>query len=227
MNRESKPTRRETKALRPIPENERHTILMGGVDIPVPYVAAWSSEFPNVKVAPEPLLGGKPALFRASGRRGEGKPVLGKMDLGRQRLCIIRGVCQVCGGQIVGPAWYVQLEEHAVLVDGRTVFAIREPAACTHCMLVSLQVCPALQSLKPRIISVKRSILLKTLTIPPIGGVGPLKEDGPELVNASVENAVVGYLKVVPVELDASYSTEAFIRGMPRDGGLLGKARRV
>jgi hypothetical protein len=72
--------------------------------LPVPFVAAWSSE-DAVRIAPDPLLARKPAMFR-SGRRGLGTPMFGKMDESRVRRVIIRRLCQVCAGSL-GSAGYV------------------------------------------------------------------------------------------------------------------------
>lgn len=212
MKRQPRQTKRELKALRSIPESELFTIAFAGRTVPVPYVASWSSEMPDLRVAPEPLINGKPALFRANGRRGEGKPVLGKMDMGRQRLCILRGLCQVCANPIVGMAWHVLLEEHALLDNGVTVRAVREPAACTACMVLSLQVCPGLRRDRPRIVWARKKVTLVTMTTPPIGGVGPLLPDGPELVNQRREDAVIGYLKVILDDLMANLSPDEFIQ---------------
>ncbi len=213
MNRTPRVTKREQKAARPIPESERYTIRFDGRDVAVPFVAAWSSELPNVRVAPEPLLGGRKALFRGSGRRGEGRPILGKMDMGRQRLCMLRQICQVCAQPIRDQAWHVLLEDPAKILGGRAALAVREPPACTSCMTLSLQICPGLRRDRPRIVAAKRTTMLITQTIPPIGGFGPLLPDGPELDGARIEDTIAGYLKVVIDEILVSYSPEAFLRG--------------
>jgi hypothetical protein len=103
MKRTSTPTKRERKAT--ASEVERITMPFRGREVTVPYVAAWTSEMPNFRVAPEPLLDGMPALFRGSGKRGEGRPVLGKMDPARQRFVMLRDLCQVCAKPLHGAGW--------------------------------------------------------------------------------------------------------------------------
>jgi hypothetical protein len=72
--------------------------------LPVPYVAAWSSE-ESIHVGRDPLLGGRPALFRG-GTRGIGTPMFGKMDESRVRRVVLLRLCQICDGPI-GPTGYV------------------------------------------------------------------------------------------------------------------------
>lgn len=210
MKRQPRQTKRESKALWTPPESELYSISMAGHNVTVPYVAAWSSEMPDLRVAPEPLINGVPALFRARGKRGDGKPVLGKMDVGRQRLCVLKKLCQVCASPINGPAWYALLEEHILLDGGMSAYAVREPAACTNCMVAALRVCPGLQRDEPRIVWPQRIATLVTMTIPPIGGVGPLLPNGPELPNPPPP--VVGYLKVVVDDFRVDLSPTQFIR---------------
>jgi hypothetical protein len=69
-------------------------------NLPVPYVAAWSSEA-RIIVRPDPLLSGAPGLFR-DGRRGEGRPLFGKMSEARVRRVVREQRCQVCA-QVLSP----------------------------------------------------------------------------------------------------------------------------
>jgi hypothetical protein len=205
-------TKRERKASRSVPEGERITMCWRGRDITVPYVAVWTSEQPNFRVAPDPMVKGRPALFRGSGKRGVGSPVLGKMDPARQRICVIRGLCQVCAKPLEGNGWFALFMEQVSLVDGREAVAVREPAACAECMALSVAVCPGLKRGSPLIVQARKRTLLMTLTVPPIGGFGPLTEDGPELKGATLEKTVVGYMKVVLGDLSASYSLSDFAK---------------
>ncbi|RTL26935.1 MAG: hypothetical protein EKK55_06935 [Rhodocyclaceae bacterium] len=150
MRRPPRLTRREQR-LAAIPETERIEADLGGARVPVPFVASWSSELPNFTVHADPVVGGRRSLFRGGGRRGEGRPVFGKMDPGRQRLCVVRGLCQVCAGVIEGPAWLAMLLERATF-QGRSLPVVREPAACTRCMAQALALCPGLRRSRPLII---------------------------------------------------------------------------
>jgi hypothetical protein len=196
------------------PEGERYTIAMGGREVPVPYVASWSSELPDFRVAPEPLLGGKPALFRGSGRRGEGKPVLGKMDVGRQRWCVLKRRCQVCAGRLDGHGWLALVPDGPPIdVPGLgRVSAIREPATCTPCLALSLGACPGLRGMPGlRVCRPVAVTIVETLTTPPLGGFGPLVEGGPELVGATLAGAVTGYFKQVVERTRAPVFAEDFL----------------
>lgn len=194
-----------------MPEDEVLSRPFRGRVLPVPYVAMWTSEMPNYRVRPEPLLGGRRALFRGSGRRGEGEPVFGKMEVGRQRLVILRGLCQVCAEPIEGPRWMSLIVEHASLPSGQELPAVREPATCTLCLRTSLRLCPGLRRIRPIIVEPLQTTTLMTLTTPPLGGFGPLTEGGPELDGARIEDAVIGYLKIIVQRVKRRLTTDEFL----------------
>jgi hypothetical protein len=54
-----------------------------------------------------------------------------------------------------------------------------------------------------------------TLTIPPVGGFGPLVEGGPELVDPKVEDAVIGYLKLRVQTARQHFTPADFLRRFP------------
>jgi hypothetical protein len=204
-------TKRERKAAN-VPENQRFTIMWRGVETVVPYVAAWSSELPNFRVAPDPFVGNVPALFRGSGRRGEGKPMLGKMDVARQRLCVEKRLCQVCASPLQGLGWCVHLEELTHL-EGTFVQALSEPAACARCMATALMVCPGLERRRPRppIVRPARITKLMQRMIPPPGGFGLLPAEDPK-ARYTMADTVLGYLKIVIDEVEEAYSFGDFKR---------------
>ena len=107
--------------------------------VPVPYVAAWSSETTPV-VRADPLLHGDAGIFR-NGRRGEGRPILGKMDEARTRRVVIGRLCQVCARPL-GAEGYV-----ADIPMGRAgrFPLVHEPPACRRCLTVALARCPGLE----------------------------------------------------------------------------------
>ena len=180
--------------------------------MPVPWIASWSSEMPNFRVQKEPLIAGSPpALFRGSGKRGEGTPVLGKMDVGRQRYCVLKGVCQICAKPLLPHEMWLALLVDRVEHEGRSLPFVREPASCTACMVMSLETCPALRRASPSIIDPAETMILMTKTIPPIGGFGTLTPDGLELVNPDPKASVIGYLKIVVKTAFRQLSPDDFI----------------
>jgi hypothetical protein len=100
--------------------------------LPVPYVAAWSSE-ESIHVGRDPLLGGRPALFRG-GTRGIGTPMFGKMDESRVRRVVLLRLCQICDGPI-GPTGYV-VDTIKGAVGGDPLLS--EPLSCLGCFLTRL-----------------------------------------------------------------------------------------
>lgn len=109
-------------------------------DLPVPYVAAWSSE-DEIEIRREPLLGGRPALFRG-GRRGEGKPIFGKMDEARCRQVVLRRLCQVCARPL-DDGWVLDVDRSAHADKP----VLKEPPCCSECFVLTLQTCPGVRRL--------------------------------------------------------------------------------
>lgn len=112
-------------------------------DLPVPYVAAWTSE--ATMVIRHDTLMGEPAIFR-TGRRGEGKPIFGKMDESRVRAVVRGKKCQVCARP---------LGKESFVLDtpfGRygTAPIMHEPMACEPCFRLSLALCPGIARLRMR-----------------------------------------------------------------------------
>jgi hypothetical protein len=116
--------------------------------LPVPYVAAWSSET-AVRIAPDPLLGKRPALFR-DGRRGAGRPLFGRMDEARTRAVVCRRLCQVCA-QPLREAGYVVDVPYGTS-NGHPL--VHEPPTCRRCFEVSVALCPGIARMasKPRVL---------------------------------------------------------------------------
>lgn len=121
--------------------------LRSTAGLPVPYVAAWSSEVKLI-VRTEPPMPGThavPLLFH-DGERGVGTPVFGEMAPCRQREVMTGSRCQVCnhycgwgkktlvemaGGQMAGAGW-------------GPAPLIMEPWVCASCLTYALKVCPGL-----------------------------------------------------------------------------------
>lgn len=113
--------------------------------LPVPHVAAWSSEVWGVARAEHHLPGWPLALF-CRGRQGRGRPMFDVVNEERQRRAVLLGRCQVCDGHLplthgptVGytrpygwlPRATVERESVGRLEDGTPV--THEPLCCQPC----------------------------------------------------------------------------------------------
>jgi hypothetical protein len=107
--------------------------------LPVPYVAAWSSET-EPYVRPCQFAGGRPAIHRR-GRRGDGTPLFGKMDERRVRRVIVEKLCQVCAQPLRANGGYVIDIPHSY-ENGHPI--INEPAACERCFNEAVLLCPGI-----------------------------------------------------------------------------------
>jgi hypothetical protein len=106
--------------------------------IPVPYIAAWSSEKERY-ISEDNNAGGKLAVFR-TGRRGDGDPMFGKMDEARQREAIARRRCQVCRVKLSGEQSFALDINYNSVKDSTPV--IQEPPVCKSCARLALTICP-------------------------------------------------------------------------------------
>jgi hypothetical protein len=83
---------------------------------------------------PDPILGGRLALFTREGKMGQGSPVWGRISEERQREVAVQRRCQVCSQKlgVVGFAIVMPIER----VKRESVLPIRghEPLVCTHCL---------------------------------------------------------------------------------------------
>jgi hypothetical protein len=126
----------------PMPRGIRR-LKRGPNGMPVPWIAAWSSEREN-RITRCPMVG--MAVF-TKGRQGEGRPVFGEMHPARQRQAVIRGLCQTCGERLPdrGPLLLAVVDAHVrdVTGQGGRVLVI-EPFACRDCLSYSVKVCPGL-----------------------------------------------------------------------------------
>ena len=121
----------------------RNLIYWG--DIPVPFVAAWSSEA-GILIRFDRVIGAC-GVFR-DGERGIGKPIFGKMDESRVRLVLRENRCQVCA-QHLGRESFVFDVQKGTYGDCPIM---NEPLACERCFRLALAICPGVkrQHGKPR-----------------------------------------------------------------------------
>jgi hypothetical protein len=181
---------------------------------PIPHVAAWSSEATNdVRYEAGFEL---PMLF-STGRKGEGEPLLGEMEIARQRDAFVRGRCQVCAAFLPrrGARWIVGYAE--ATPDGPM---IREPWGCPECLAYALAVCPGLigaHRQQPLRVYQLTSWTL-ALTVTSLAG---LRGDGklePSVRLEEVGDRAYGYAKLVPGHGKA-FTREEFLALHAKGGG--------
>lgn len=95
---------------------------------------------------------GNGVLWRPEGINRSGKPEFSQVNSHRQRACMIKRLCQVCGKKITSEVirWLMvdmQLEQ---MGDGST--CTMSPPTCDDCIPVALALCPALGS-RPYVIN--------------------------------------------------------------------------
>jgi hypothetical protein len=164
--------------------------------LPVPFVAAWSSEI-TIRIEPDPVIGGRPALFR-SGRRKDGTPKFGKMDESRVRFVMAQRRCQVCAESLRGVGYVVDTIKGSV---GRDPL-LSEPLACLRCFRVAVALCPGIPTLRES----ARAIVVRCTSYDLIAAtVAPFEGGDPEL-NAALAfwhgEPPVGYTKFAPREYE-------------------------
>lgn len=159
--------------------------------LPVPYVAAWSSE-QGWRVDVDPVVG-KPCLFVAEGRRGLGTPMFGKMDPARVRRVIAKRLCQVCA-QPLGLFGYVA---DVVLTRQGGHPVVNEPPACRRCFALAVLQCPGIERQRA-----KRGFLAAAVTrYQPLLVLLQPAADGDAALNRVLENRkVYGYARPALVD---------------------------
>lgn len=111
---------------------------------PVPWTVSWSSE-DAISIAPCPHAEGRLALVQAS-CPGEGAPRFGSPHWIRQRECIARDLCDLCGRPLKNRT-KVSLSHARPRANGAEGFDILqvEPLLHKECALVSMRYCPSLR----------------------------------------------------------------------------------
>lgn len=109
----------------------------------VPYVAAWSTET-ELLIRRCSTASNRPALCRKQSR-GQGVPLLGKMDEFRQRRCWSERLCQVCGREI-STKWIGIDSPQSATIPGQICPApvLLEPLACVPCAKTAIEHCPGI-----------------------------------------------------------------------------------
>jgi hypothetical protein len=119
--------------------------------LPVPYVAAWSSE-DTLSIRKDPLIGGRLALFR-NGRRGLIRPMFGQMDESRVRRVVTQRLCQICAQPWKREAYVLDTMFGRTGKQGERPI-LNEPPSCLKCFDVALALCPGIrrQLDKPKVL---------------------------------------------------------------------------
>jgi hypothetical protein len=111
-------------------------------DIPVPYVALWSSEMSR-RIDIDWHSDGREALF-SYGERGKGQPVWGKMHEARQReTCKLRR-CQVCNCSLKSERSFAMDTPQMMRYRGQVFQVLTEPPVCARCARYAIDNCPGI-----------------------------------------------------------------------------------
>lgn len=165
-------------------------------DLPVPYVAAWSSET-TMRVGKDSLIGNRPALFRGGGR-GKGKPIFGQMDEARTRVVVVNRLCQVCARPLRGVGYVADVPYGSV--NGAPL--VHEPPACRPCFQTALALCPGIARMAalPRMLfaRVRRYDAILVTLAPAEGG----DEELNRVLTAWRGEPVVGYARPALADYD-------------------------
>jgi hypothetical protein len=168
-------------------------------ELPVPYVAAWSSET-AAYVARDAVIGNRPAIHR-SGRRGDGRPVFGKMNERRTRRVVVEHRCQVCADPLRGEGFVIDIP-YARTVGGDPL--VMEPPSCDRCFRVALSLCPGIARLEG-----KRRLLVARVRdyVPYLVTIDVVDNGGTPDIQAALlawrgDKPVVGYVRPALTEYD-------------------------
>lgn len=135
----------------PIPRHLRR-LLVEVRGFPVPYVAEWTDEGPDANLRRDDVRfarldlreWGSPyesvVVLDPKGEQGKGAARLARLHPGRQRECLLRRLCQVCGLK-------ADPKETLVFVGGLRkdgLVAFREPGMHRRCAAFALFACPGI-----------------------------------------------------------------------------------
>lgn len=109
----------------------------------IPFVAAWEFESPDIRhdstVRAEAIWCGEKDHREAAASGQLGRVLLGQMAPQRQRLCMVKKLCQVCGEMMKGHG--VMLGQIAERGPDHTL-CVDEPLCCASCAAVAIEQCP-------------------------------------------------------------------------------------
>jgi len=161
--------------------------------MPVPYVALWSDEAvgPTMESTPQgvqPVPGAKwvrrefDMWMMAGPTRQTGVPDFGSTQSARQRKCMTRPLCQVCGESRTDMFWVIPNDgSHPALWDSPEGHFVINPPVCDDCLEVAGRWCPHLRAKNPYHVEV-----LKRGKYRPIGVSGDLVIEGQTISSALI-----------------------------------------
>lgn len=183
-----------------IPERLRH-LRTDNRGRPVPYINRWGAEdAARLSIAIDPNVYDLPALFDDDS--AELVPDFTAQNMQRQRECVARGLCQVCGRFIPWSRRYLVISSISVDqidVDGRPAVALTEPWLDQICGTFALEKCPGLirrrrsDDLKLLPITSQRQV---SLTVSRGWVEGPIEEESKRLQPAMWAKVIVRDLRI-------------------------------
>jgi hypothetical protein len=113
---------------------------------PVPYINLWGPEdVARLTIRPDPNVYNRPALFLDDS--AETVPDFFRQNLQRQRECMARGLCQVCGRPVPWIRRLLVVSSVSVQViteAGRRMVVLTEPWLDPECAGFAIEKCPGL-----------------------------------------------------------------------------------
>jgi hypothetical protein len=133
----------------------------------IPWVTRWTGEkITEVPFGVNPFVGGpggsvfidpkfgtenrdeNGVLWRPEGINRKGSPEFSQVNSNRQRACMLKGLCQVCGKKIdERPIRWLMVPaqlEHLSSDNDKTVDCTQSPPTCSDCIPIAQALCPAI-----------------------------------------------------------------------------------
>lgn len=134
--------------------------------VPVPYAARWTGEVNRepATVGTDPSDGSlhvyypdgrevrdhMGVLWMREGLTRTGEPEFGELSVHRQRACMMKRLCQVCGNKIDQPVIRWLLDPRQIVTSrdprlrGEDITVTSSPPTCDECVEKSIKLCPAM-----------------------------------------------------------------------------------
>lgn len=139
--------------------------------LPVPYVNLWGPEaIDRIEIRHDRHAGQRAVFLDDS---GQAEPDFTRQHMGRQRECMLAGLCQVCGRGVPWSRRHLVIADMSVeriTLHSTRVPVVTEPWLCERCAVFALRTCPALirrtrsESLTLVPVTSRRQVLLTVST---------------------------------------------------------------